>query len=117
VRSLSELLARVRDEAFVCEVSWCRCALAKLDMERGVVVSTLPMRHFVDHVFFTMDHVAPHYSREMLADIALSAFGVQDCTDPHEFRGVVVKETNSDGTDHLHGCFSNCWSCGASVFS
>ena len=162
MRSLSELPARVRDEAFVCEVSWRRGALANHDMERGVVVSTISIdkpgsaiaghrffadafrckrgcggaillaylfvlpsvcwlsgnvpnfrdknsRHFVDHVFFTMDHVAPHHSREMLADIALSAFGAQDCTDPHEFKGVVVKETHSDGTDHLHGCFTYDW--------
>jgi hypothetical protein len=63
---------------------------------------------YVDHVFITMDHVAPQHSRDVVAKLAMTAFLASGAEDRDVFRGVVVQETHADGSLHLHGCF---WSC------
>jgi len=66
-------------------------------------------QYLADHIFVTMDHVAPSHTRQDLANVAIAALRAKGVTDPDVFKGVAVSEPHADGSLHLHGCFAANW--------
>ena len=61
--------------------------------------------HWADHAFFTMDHIDDClHTREVLREVMQQAFGLKDCRECDQIRGIAVREPHATtGGYHLQG--------------
>ena len=61
---------------------------------------------YADHAFFTMGHADESHRRSDMAAVMRAAWGCEGSEVASDFRGIVVREWDDDGSIHFHGA---CW--------